>query len=127
MAEHAIIQCLSGASMHCFVLLLIDLLIISASTTCAIALSTGLHLPIAAAPQDLLYGLLTLGVAVPMCLAARLNRTLWRFTSLQDCLRILIALTATLLAATMIAKAFSIMGSIPISGTIYLTEHNSDV
>lgn len=101
--------------MHCFVLLLIDLLIISASTTCAIALSTGLHLPIAAAPQDLLYGLLTLGVAVPMCLAARLNRTLWRFTSLQDCLRILIALTATLLAATMIAKAFSIMGSIPIS------------
>ena len=101
--------------MHCFVLLLIDLLIISASTACAIALSPGLHLPIAAASQDLLYGLLTLAVALPMCLAAGLNRTLWRFTSLQDCLRILIALTATLLIATMIAKAFPIMGSIPLS------------
>lgn len=101
--------------MHCFVLLLIDLLIIFASTACAIALSTGLHLPIAASPQELLYSLLTLALAAPMLLAAGLNRTLWRFTSLQDCLRILIALTVTLLAATTIAKTFSIMGSVPVS------------
>jgi lipopolysaccharide/colanic/teichoic acid biosynthesis glycosyltransferase len=101
--------------MHCFVLLLIDLLIIFASTACAIALTTGLHLPIAAPPQELLYGLLTLVLAAPMLLAAGLNRTLWRFTSLQDCLRILIALTVTLLAATTIVKTFSSMESVPIS------------
>jgi lipopolysaccharide/colanic/teichoic acid biosynthesis glycosyltransferase len=101
--------------MHCLVLLAIDLFIIFASTVFAIALSTGLHFSVATLSHVLPYCLLTLAIAVPVFLAAGLNRTLWRFMSLHDCLRIFITLTATILTATTAANAFSLMQGVPNS------------
>ena len=52
------------------------------------------------------YFLLTMLTAVPVLLVAGLNRTLWRFTSLNDCLRITLAVLVTVLAA--VAAGFSL-------------------
>ena len=92
--------------MHCFMLLLVDLILIAISTALALILRDNLE----ASPDRLLqilpYLLLTLSAAVPVLLAAGLNRTLWRFTSLSDCLRVAAAVVVTVLVA--VAAGFSL-------------------
>lgn len=73
--------------MHCIFLLIIDLLLLSIANAIAILLSIGPHPTASALFEILPYSGLTLAIAIPALLATGLNRTLWRFTSLHDCLR----------------------------------------
>ncbi len=76
--------------MHRLVLLLVDVAFVVASTLLAVVLCSPLS-PLPAIEQAGLYPLLTMGVAVPILWAFGLNRTVWRFTSLNDCWLILAA------------------------------------
>lgn len=99
--------------MHCFVLLVIDLSLVAISNLIAILLCTDdpltRHIPSSA----IAYAGLTLAAAIPALIVARTNRTLWRFTSLHDCLHLLFAVTATVAIATAAADALSILDSVP--------------
>ena len=85
--------------MHNVVLLSIDLILIAMATVAALALRENLEVP----PQkffDLLpYLVMTLGMSVPILVLAGLNRTLWRFSSFEDYLRVVgAAVTIVVLA-----------------------------
>jgi lipopolysaccharide/colanic/teichoic acid biosynthesis glycosyltransferase len=69
--------------MHCFVLLVVDLLLVSMSTLIAVVVT--LPGPVASAiAAASVYGAFTLSAAIPVMLIFGLNRTVWRFTSLGD-------------------------------------------
>ncbi|WP_409560778.1 sugar transferase [Hyphomicrobium sp. MC8b] len=69
--------------MHCFVLLVVDLLLVSMSTLIAVVVT--LPGPVASAiAAASAYGAFTLSAAIPVMLIFGLNRTVWRFTSLGD-------------------------------------------
>ena len=93
--------------MHRFVLLSIDLLLIVIATVAALALRENLDV----APQkffDLLpYLVMTLGVSVPILVLAGLNRTLWRFSSLEDYLRVVGAAVTIVVLAVGVGFAFN--------------------
>ncbi|HVX35742.1 MAG TPA: sugar transferase [Hyphomicrobium sp.] len=101
--------------MHCIFLLVIDLLLLSIANAVAILLSIGPHPTASTLFEILPYGGLTLGIAIPTLLATGLNRTLWRFTSLHDCLRILVAVLMTMAAAIAIASTISSLQGVPRS------------
>ncbi len=69
--------------MHCFVLLFVDVAIVGASTLFAIVLSSP-ELPLAALGHLGQYAVITSVTAVPVLILFRLNRMVWRFTSLSD-------------------------------------------
>jgi lipopolysaccharide/colanic/teichoic acid biosynthesis glycosyltransferase len=92
--------------MHCFALLIIDLISIAVSSAFAGVLCDNLQVSWELLFPVFPYFLLTMLTAVPVFLAAGLNRTLWRFTSLNDCLRITLAVLVTVLAA--VAAGFSL-------------------
>jgi FlaA1/EpsC-like NDP-sugar epimerase len=88
--------------MHCFILLFVDVALTAGSTILAIVLCSGeTTLPFASAAPFLLF---TLSAAIPVVLIFGLNRTVWRFTSLNDCLAVAAAVLAIVLFAT--AAAF---------------------
>jgi lipopolysaccharide/colanic/teichoic acid biosynthesis glycosyltransferase len=93
--------------MHRFVLLSIDLLLVVIATVAALALRENLEV----APQkffDLLpYLVMTLGVSVPILVLAGLNRTLWRFSSFEDYLRVVGAAVTIVVLAVGVGFAFN--------------------
>ncbi|MBS0252942.1 MAG: sugar transferase [Proteobacteria bacterium] len=91
--------------MHCFVLLVVDLVLVSASTLVAVivAMPSSATAAIGAAST---YGAITLATAVPVMLIFGLNRTLWRFTSLGDGLCVVGATTWIVALATVLVFAF---------------------
>jgi FlaA1/EpsC-like NDP-sugar epimerase len=93
--------------MHCLFLLAIDLLIVFASSITAILLTSNLHLEIGSLIQaGAAYGLLMCAGTIPLFVATGLHRRLWRFASLQDCLRILLALGIATLAVAATANNY---------------------
>lgn len=103
--------------MHCFILLFVDLALISISTLAAIALCR----PDASVPSFAAAGIYlaaTLATSVPVLLVFRLNRTVWRFTSLGDCVHV--AVVAVVIASLSAAFAFlfdrvdCIPGNLPV-------------
>jgi FlaA1/EpsC-like NDP-sugar epimerase len=101
--------------MHCLVLLVIDLLLISVSNASAVILCVDLQSAPGSLFQLFSYCSLTVAAAVPVVLATGLNRTLWRFTSLHDCLHILLATAMTVFAAAVAATMFDRMHGVPRS------------
>ncbi|WP_144061153.1 sugar transferase [Hyphomicrobium denitrificans] len=93
--------------MHCVLLLAIDLLLLIIANAIAVFLSIDSHLTANALHEILLYCGLTLATSIPALLMTGLNRTLWRFTSLHDCLRVLIAVLMTMAATAVSAGTFS--------------------
>jgi len=73
--------------MHCYLLLCVDLLLIFVSTLSAIFLC-GADVGFPSFSAVSAYSVLTLAVAIPVLPIYRLNRTVWRFTSLNDGLRV---------------------------------------
>src|SRR5262245_55354224 len=98
--------------MHRYVLLLIDLLLIAASTMCALILRDNLEISSVRMLAVLPYLLLTLLAAVPVLLLAGLNRTLWRFSSFNDITRVSVGVIATVLLAMALAFVFNRMENI---------------
>ena len=91
--------------MHRIVLLLADLCLIAIATLFAVVLRHNLALPL-----DRLYGLLTyvgatLVAAVVILPVLGLNRAVWRFSSLSDCLRVVQAAIFVVLGAVGIGFA----------------------
>src|SRR5262245_61741666 len=98
--------------MHRYVLLLIDLLLIAASTMCALILRDNLEISSVRMLAVLPYLLLTLLAAVPVLLLAGLNRTLWRFSSFNDITRVSVGVIATVLLAMALAFVFNRMENV---------------
>jgi len=111
--------------MHCFALLIIDLISIAVSSAFAGVLCANLQFSPELLFQDLPYFLLTTLAAVPVLLTTGLNRTLWRFTSLNDCLRVALAVLVTVLAAVAAAVSFDhldgVARSLPIVQGLLMT------
>lgn len=101
--------------MHCFVLFVIDLSLVAISNIIAILLCTEHPLTGHMLSSTLAYAGLTIAAAIPVFIVAGTNRTLWRFTSLHDCLRLLFTVTATIVIATTAADALSLIDSVPRS------------
>ncbi|HET6389270.1 sugar transferase [Hyphomicrobium sp.] len=93
--------------MHHLVLLIVDVAFVLASTILAIVLCSPLP-PISAVEHAGIYPWLTIGVAIPVLWIFGLNRTVWRFTSLNDCWLIL--------AAAVWIVVFSIAANIAFEG-----------
>ncbi len=85
--------------MHRYVLLLVDLTLVAVATLFALLLRENLEPSWAKALQIAPYLALTLLAAAPVLLAAGLNRSLWRFSSLVDYLRVAMAVLAIILLA----------------------------
>src|SRR5262249_48069260 len=98
--------------MHRYVLLLIDLLLIAASTLSALILRDNLEISADRMLFVLPYLLLTLLAAVPVFLLAGLNRTLWGFSSFNDLMRVSVGVVATVLLAMALAFAFNRMENV---------------
>src|SRR5262245_27883943 len=98
--------------MHGYVLLLIDLLLIAASTICALILRDNLEVSSVRMLAVLPYLLLTLVAAVPVLLFAGLNRTLWRFSTISDITSVSVGVVATVLLAMALAFAFNRMENV---------------
>ncbi len=95
--------------MHRFVLLSIDLILVAASTIFALFLRDNLETSPERLLQFLPYVLLSVLAAAPVLVATGLNRTLWRFSSLADYLRIALAAIMTVLLAVALGFAFNRM------------------
>ncbi|WP_156150687.1 sugar transferase [Hyphomicrobium sp. 99] len=93
--------------MHRLVLLAVDVALIVMSTLLAIVLC-GPQSPLPAIANIGLYPLITIGVAIPVLWIFGLNRTVWRFTSLNDCWLVL--------AAAVWIVVFSIAGNFAFDG-----------
>src|SRR5690242_4787303 len=98
--------------MHRYVLLSIDLLLIAASTMSALILRDNLEISSVRMLAVLPYLLLTLLAAVPVLLLAGLNRTLWRFSSFNDIMRVSIGVIATVLLAMALSFIFNRMENV---------------
>ena len=85
--------------MHRYVLLLVDLTLVAVATLFALLLRENLEPSWAKALQIAPYLALTLLAAAPVLLAAGLNRSLWRFSSLVDYVRVAMAVLAIILLA----------------------------
>src|SRR5215472_4900592 len=101
-----------GMRMHRYVLLLIDLLLIAASTMCALILRDNLEISSVRMLAIFPYLLLTLLAAVPVLLLAGLNRTLWRFSSFNDIARVSVGVAAIVLLAMALAFIFNRMENV---------------
>lgn len=97
--------------MHCALLLAIDLLLLIIANGIAFFLSIGTHPD--AFVETLLYCGLTVASAIPVLLMTGLNRTLWRFTSLHDCSRIVIAVLLTMTITAAVASTLPHVHSVP--------------
>ncbi|SFV34569.1 sugar transferase [Hyphomicrobium facile] len=97
--------------MHRFALLSVDVALIAISTLMAIALCS----PQASSDLVGTYLLFTMAVAVPALLIFGLNRTVWRFTSLNDCLPILAVAIWIVALATAAVFSFDDVQAIPLS------------
>lgn len=97
--------------MHRFVLLSVDVALIAISTLMAIALCS----PQASSALVGAYLPFTIAVAVPALLIFGLNRTVWRFTSLNDCLPILAVAIWIVSLATAAVFLFDGVQAIPLS------------
>jgi lipopolysaccharide/colanic/teichoic acid biosynthesis glycosyltransferase len=82
--------------MHCLILLFVDLALIAASTVVAIVLCSAETVLIATSAP---YFLFTTAAAIPLLMIFGLNKTVWRFTSLNDCLSVAAAVLAIVLFA----------------------------
>lgn len=95
--------------MHCFVLLGVDLVLVSVSTLLAV-IAADVGPAVSAVVAASAYCVFTLAAAAPVMLIFGLNRTIWRFTSLDDGMRVAAA-AAWIVALTMaLASAFGQMG-----------------
>lgn len=101
--------------MHCIFLLTIDLLLLFVANAVAIVLSVGPHPTASKLLEILPYCGLTLAIAIPALLVTGMNRTLWRFTSLHDCLRVLVTVLITMAAAAAAASTLSYLQAVPQS------------
>lgn len=91
--------------MHCFVLLVVDLVLVSASTLVAVIVAIPGPATSAMAAASA-YGAITLATAIPVMLIFGLNRTVWRFTSLGDGMRVVGATALIVALTTTLAFAF---------------------
>src|SRR5215831_1226522 len=101
-----------GMRMHRYVLLSIDLLLIAASTVCALILRDNLEISSLRMLFIMPYLLLTLLAALPVLLLAGLNRTLWRFSSFNDITRVTVVVVATVLLAMALSFIFNRMENV---------------
>lgn len=97
--------------MHCAFLLAIDLFLLITANVIVFFLSVGLH-PEAFA-ETLAYCALTVAIAVPVLLASGLNRTVWRFTTLHDCSRVVVAVAMTMAITAAVAGVLSYFHGAP--------------
>jgi lipopolysaccharide/colanic/teichoic acid biosynthesis glycosyltransferase len=93
--------------MHCLVLLFVDLVLIAVSTLAAIMLCSA-PAPLSALAAAGPYGVVTLAVAVAVLVLLGLNRTVWRFTSLGDIIRVACAVGAILVFANALGIYFGL-------------------
>ena len=91
--------------MHCAFLLAIDLFLLITANVIVFFLSVGLHPETFA--ETLAYCALTVATAVPVLLASGLNRTVWRFTTLHDCSRVVVAVAMTTAITAAVAGVLS--------------------
>lgn len=97
--------------MHCALLLAIDLLLLVVANGIAFFLSIGTHPD--AFVETLIYCGLTIAIAIPVLLMTGMNRTLWRFTSLQDCSRIFITVLLTMTITAAVASTLPHVHGVP--------------
>lgn len=91
--------------MHCFVLLVVDLVLVSMSTLFAVVVTMpGPDTSAIAAASA--YGAFTLSAAIPVMLIFGINRTVWRFTSLGDSVRVAVAVVWIVAITTALAFIF---------------------
>jgi len=93
--------------MHRYTLLLIDLLIVAASTIGALILRDNLEVSTDRVLDVLPYLLLTVLAAVPVLLLVGANRTLWRFSSPIDVARVVVGVLVIVLLAMALAFIFN--------------------
>ncbi|CCB66345.1 MULTISPECIES: sugar transferase [unclassified Hyphomicrobium] len=91
--------------MHCFVLLVVDLVLVSMSTLIAVVVTMPGPVTSAIAAASA-YGAFTLSAAIPVMLIFGLNRTVWRFTSLGDGVRVAAAVVWIVALTTALAFVF---------------------
>jgi lipopolysaccharide/colanic/teichoic acid biosynthesis glycosyltransferase len=98
--------------MHRFVLLSVDVALIAASTLMAIGLCSPQASTVVSAGTYLSFAI---AVAVPALMVFGLHRTVWRFTSLNDCLPILAVAIWIVALATAAVFSFDDVQAIPLS------------
>jgi lipopolysaccharide/colanic/teichoic acid biosynthesis glycosyltransferase len=100
--------------MHCFVLLFVDVVLVAVSTIAAIVLCSP-EAPLSALARIGPYAIITLATAVPVLLVFRLNRTVWRFTSLSDSLSVVGATVAIVAVTIAVGFSFDRLANVPRS------------
>ncbi|MBS0235259.1 MAG: sugar transferase [Proteobacteria bacterium] len=98
--------------MHCFVLLFVDMALVSVSTLLAIVLCSP-ELPFAALAHSGQYAVITSVTAIPVLMLFRLNRMVWRFTSLSDAIRAAAATAAIVALSMMIGFSLDCLAGVP--------------
>lgn len=98
--------------MHCIVLLAVDVALITLATVAATVLCAA-EPPLAALANCAFYLGITLAVTPPMLLLFGLNRTFWRFTSLNDAVRVSFAAVAVVTLAISIDFALNRSAGVP--------------
>lgn len=92
---------------HSLMLLGLDLFFIALATYSALVIRDNLEIPRESFWGHLPYMLSTLAVAVPVLTAAGLNRTIWRLSTLSDCVQVAIAVLVIVLAALALTFAYN--------------------
>jgi lipopolysaccharide/colanic/teichoic acid biosynthesis glycosyltransferase len=99
--------------MHCVLLLTVDLLLLLFANALAMLISIGSQPSTSEILSLFQHCGLTIALAVPALLASALNRTLWRFTSLHDCLRVITAVLITMAATAAARRALPFLQDVP--------------
>lgn len=99
--------------MHRCLLLAVDFACVVIANLFAIVVSAGFVASPAALTAIGLYALATAAFSIPALLGAGLNRTLWRFTSLNDCVRILLTVAIAVFAAVLSAGFAGCLNLVP--------------
>lgn len=97
--------------MHKVLLLAIDLVLLLFANAITVFLSMGSNPD--ASFEIIRYCGLTVAIAVPALLMTGLNKTLWRFTSLHDCSRVVAAMLMTVAGTAVVASMLSYSHGVP--------------
>jgi lipopolysaccharide/colanic/teichoic acid biosynthesis glycosyltransferase len=98
--------------MHQFLLLVVDLILVLAASVAALALSDNFVVSMERLAEVAPYLLCTLAAALVAMPAFGTNRSIWRFSTMTDYLRILAATIATIACAVVLGFAFNRMNGI---------------
>jgi lipopolysaccharide/colanic/teichoic acid biosynthesis glycosyltransferase len=93
--------------MRRFKLLIADLILVAAGTFAAVILRENLDLSATKVAPLLVYGGVTLAAFVPFLLVLDTHRSVWRFTSMQDYLHVLVAVLGAVLVSVTLVFLFT--------------------